>query len=73
MDEDDTDAALAHQQELEARRAEEETLIQRCRIRQDELRESIRLFDEYTKAFWDNLRLYEQERYDGNYGKRQRR
>jgi len=69
MDDDDQMAAEQHQQELEARRADEEALIQRCRVRQDELRESIRLFDEYTKAFWDNLRTYEQERYkNGNHG-----
>jgi hypothetical protein len=73
-DEDDQMAAEAHQQELEARRWEEENAaIARCRQLTRELNNETKLFEEYTTAVWERIRTYEQERYDGDHGKRHRR
>lgn len=69
MDEDDESAALAHQQELELQER-----MQRCRQLTKELNDETKLFNESTRTFWDNLKRYEQERYDDAYhGKRNRR
>ena len=56
MNEDDQMAAENYQQELEARRHEEDMLIRRCRALTAEQKVLDAEFEQGTKRFWEHIR-----------------
>jgi hypothetical protein len=61
VDEDDQMAAMAHQEELERRHAEEDAALERSRVLTRELNDETRIFQEHSRMFWERFHAHKQE------------